>query len=88
MDSDGWPGAKLAVAIGAPWEVRKFDQKDLQTDRNQAAMASISEPVPLPLNFSTAGSKVHASNVLNCKNEAILAIDGEGLFIHSVLIPF
>ena len=50
-------------------------------------MASISDPVPLALNLSTAGSKVHVSEVLNCKNQAVLAIDGEGLFIHSVLIP-
>lgn len=49
-------------------------------------MASISDPVPLPLNLSTHGSKVHATAVLNCKNEAVLAIDGEGLFIYSVLI--
>jgi hypothetical protein len=49
-------------------------------------MASISDPVPLALNLSTTGSKVHASEVLNCKNQAVLAIDGEGLFIHSVLL--
>jgi len=49
-------------------------------------MASISDPVPLPLNLSTQGSKVHATAVRNCKNEAVLAIDGEGLFIYSVLI--
>lgn len=49
-------------------------------------MASIAEPVPLALNLSTAGSKVHASETLNCKNEAVLAIGAEGLFIHSVPI--
>jgi hypothetical protein len=49
-------------------------------------MASISDPVPLPLNLSSQTAKVHATAVLNCKNEAVVAIDGEGLFIHSVLI--
>ena len=54
--------------------------------QGQGDMASISDPVPLPSNLSTQGSKVRATAVWNCKNEAVLAIDGEGLFIYSVLI--